>query len=165
MIKSILFFTLLFSVINFSAESQISNSIQEKNSASTTGNVREYVEHYSNGKISVKGSLADGVKFGFWYFYDENGKLREERTYINGDSLFSIKTFSENGTLISSGYVKDFLQDGEWSFYDENSLLLVTITFKKGIRDGKLVAFSKKGHPIVVGTFVNNELLNIISIK
>ncbi|MGL5123794.1 MAG: toxin-antitoxin system YwqK family antitoxin [Fusobacteriaceae bacterium] len=163
--KNILFFILLFSTIHFSTESQSSVFSQKKNNFSLKENIKEYIEYYNNGQIKVKGSLTDDIKFGFWYFYDENGKLREERTYINGDDLFSIKSFSEKGTLISSGYIKNFLQDGEWSFYDGESLLLVTLVFKKGIKDGKLVAFSKKGYPIIVGTFLNNELLNIISIK
>ncbi len=165
MIKNILFFILFFSTIYSSPRNQSSIFFREKINSLEIENLKEHVEYHDNGNISVKGSLIDGIKFGFWYFYDKNGKLREERTYINGDHFFSVNSFSEKEFIISNGYLKDSLQNGEWNFYDEKGILLITITFKKGIRDGKFVAYSPKGHPIVVGTFKNNELLDIISIR
>lgn len=127
--------------------------------------IKEFTSYYENGQLEAKGKYIDGVKIGFWYIFDEKGILREEITYINGEALFGIRTFSESGTVSSSGTIREGFQDGKWSFYDDKGKLLVNMEFKNGIREGVFIAYSEKGAPIVVGIFENNNLKDIKSLR
>ena len=54
----------------------------------------DYEEYFQNGKLKVKGNYGGSngqypnYKQGVWQFYNESGKLREERKYVNGNEYY-----------------------------------------------------------------------------
>tara|TARA_B100000963_G_C22367208_1_gene554244 strand:- start:158 stop:622 length:465 start_codon:yes stop_codon:yes gene_type:complete len=43
-----------------------------------------YVRYHLNGTIHISGKLKKGFRIGKWKFYDNEGKLFEEKKYFNG---------------------------------------------------------------------------------
>ncbi len=57
-----------------------------------------YTKYYQNGNIMITGQFKKGLYSGEWMFYDEQGKLLEERRHgVDGSEIIGQrKTYSEN---------------------------------------------------------------------
>lgn len=53
-------------------------------------------EHFSNGKLKFSGHQLDESKYGFWFFYLENGKLEHKEKWKNGNLIWAIY-YNERG--------------------------------------------------------------------
>ncbi|MFN6084891.1 MAG: hypothetical protein ACK476_08185, partial [Fluviicola sp.] len=56
----------------------------------------EILDYYPSGKLRLKGKVIDGVKFGKWLFYDENGKVIGEYNHDIKGNLISMYSQSES---------------------------------------------------------------------
>ncbi|MDD4819859.1 MAG: hypothetical protein PHD21_03375 [Flavobacteriales bacterium] len=115
------------------------------------------VFYYSDGTVSSRGKMINGVPDGFW------------------------KTYYPNGTLKSEGDRKNTLLDGKWTFYDKygkkekevmyqnglkdgdeltykDGVLEKKIPFKKNIKEGKAFLFLPNGKIIQQDTYMNDRL-------
>jgi len=50
----------------------------------------DYIRYHLNGKINISGKLKKGYRIGVWKFFNIEGKLLEEKNYINGKVKDSI---------------------------------------------------------------------------
>ena len=78
-----------------------------------------YIGHYSNGRVSGKGSLKNSKPDGLWKYYDDKGFL----SY--------------------GGYYKDGIKDSTWLFYWDlkRQFTKSVYTFKNGNFDGKQLEY------------------------
>lgn len=69
---------------------------------------------------------------GKWTYFDENGKVVEERNYYRGKLQGEVKTWYSNGKLKEIGYFKKGLQDSISKSWYENGKLKSEGNFSKG---------------------------------
>ncbi len=127
--------------------------------------VKKYVSYHYNGKIFLEGSHVDGKKIGFWHKYDQDGILREEYSYVNGEKIVGVTLYSSNGIISGNGILINGLQEGWWNYYDKEGKELIKMEFKNGIREGQVIAYSKYKAPIAIGTFKNQKLITVEILK
>jgi len=117
-----------------------------------------------------------GQKDGVWKIFDKEGKLIEEKTYVNGKLNGYVKTYDKNGFLINTLRYKndEIVQD---STFDENSVEIKeeydsdgSLVFQGGYLFDTPVGthrtFNKKGEVIqsktydLKGTLIANGIIN-----
>ena len=127
--------------------------------------IKKYKSYHHNGKIFVEGSHVDGKRIGLWHKYDQEGILSEEYTYVNGESIVGVTLYRSNGIISGNGILRNGVQEGWWNYYDKEGKELIKIEFKNGIREGKVIAYSKYKAPIAIGTFKNQKLISVEILK
>jgi len=111
------------------------NFIKLFNSISdTTKREGAFKEFYDNGNLKFEGTFANGELEGLCKQYYENGNLHFEGTYVNGKSEGLYKQYFENGNLDFEGYyVNDELNGSYKDFYENGDLQKIA-----NFVDGKL---------------------------
>lgn len=127
--------------------------------------LKKYRSYHPNGKVFIEGSHVGDKKIGYWYKYDENGVVREEYSFVSGKPIVGVTVYSEEGIVSGSGFLSRGFQEGWWSYYDSSGEKLVKIEYKKGIKDGKFIAYSEFNAPIVVGIFEKDKIINVEILK
>lgn len=126
---------------------------------------KTHIEHFPNGNISLTGTIKNDKKIGTWIFFNENGSIKREITYLDDVSLFKVTNFFNEGPIHSSGLIKNNLQEGEWLYYDNFGKLIFRITFVNGRKNGPFVGYNNNSIPIVLGEFKDDLIINMMSIK
>ena len=112
--------------------------------AAYVGDLRDgkWQAFYQDGKLKYEGNYIQGNPDGLHKFYYNNGKIKEEQYYIIGIS-----------------------REKNWKKYDENGELILTITYKdnKETRiNGEKMNFEKKNIKLITMNFtVMSEDINI----
>ena len=131
---------------------------RQLNSINDTSNFI-YTEYYENGQLMRSGPMKDSIIYGQWKFYYDNGKLKEQGTFIIDDSLNSgIWTYryimpvkDEEGNIInepdslwSRAYRIErekknlhVCKEGDWESYHENGIIKSKGNYEKGRLSGK----------------------------
>ena len=93
---------------------------------------------YSSGKPNYSGEYKNGKKNGKWlYWFERNGKLREEATYVMGFKHGHWIQYTENGFTDSEGKYRRGKQTGTWKYYYETGGTQREQHFKNGHLTGK----------------------------
>lgn len=91
-----------------------------------------WVNLYSNGKVSSKGTYRNNKKEGIWSYYFENGKLKQEGSFKN--DLFS----------------------GIWTWYFINGQTRKTEEFFMGKKEGLSVEYNEVGNILSEGMYIDD---------
>jgi len=82
----------------------------------------------SEGAYVKQGSSShqNEVRDGIWKFYDEEGNLTQEKTYKEGELIYS-KAFYKNGKLQNEGAYLNGQKNGKWIANDVNGNLKIEV--------------------------------------
>ena len=89
----------------------------------------EFVAHFPNGKIQVKGENFNGKRTGTWISYFQTGSKQSENVYIDGIKNGKTVSYYPNGQIRYIGYYKNDKKDGAWEFYLEDGTADKTVKF------------------------------------
>lgn len=116
--------------------------------------VGPFRQYYENGQIQQKGYYKNGTKSGHWEWFNQEGQLTGDVSYINGvatgncfrvtdgdtvirrlDSLgagYSYKKLTDGRTLFQGKYLSGGIEDSIWNYYDDEGRLWYTEQFMSG---------------------------------
>ncbi len=79
---------------------------------------------HQNGRIRYQGQFKDGEPYGlFQYFYD-NGKLQATNNHL-GDGTVANHVYHKNGKIKAKGLYREMRKDSLWQYFDEQELLVL----------------------------------------
>lgn len=106
-----------------------------------------YREYYSDGKLKKEKTIIDGLNNGTFKIYYPNGTLQSEAYYISGKMNGGYKYYSDAGKLLLERNYINGVANGYFRDYDENGALKAQTRYVNGeIRSelaGKLEETSK----------------------
>jgi antitoxin component YwqK of YwqJK toxin-antitoxin module len=101
-------------------------------------------EYHSKDMVAERGHYKDGLRDGTWSYYDENGQLHMESTYMNGVKI-GVSRWSKNGQLVYEATYKEVEPDGSQECFSrswyENGQLESEGTFN--VKDGNPIGVWK----------------------
>ena len=97
----------------------------------------KYKEYYENGNLKIEGQYQNGNMKGIWKEYHKNEKLKKEVNYKEGKLEGPAKEYSRKGdrVLIEENYKAGKL-DGATKEYDTNGSLILECNYKNDKLDG-----------------------------
>ena len=102
---------------------------------------------FSDGKI-IDGNYKE--------FYID-GKLKKEKTIINGQNNGSFKIFYPNGTIQSEAYFINGKMNGGYKVYSDSGKLIIEKNFMNGIANGYFREFDESGALKSQTRYINGE--------
>lgn len=125
---------------------------------------REYAENgevkaaftYRKGKIIAEGIIDDeGVKDGPWKEFYDDGQLRSEGNYRNGNRIGKWRFYHPNNNLEQEGnYNNQGNPDGTWKWYYDDNSLLREESFLNGESEGIFTEYDENGKVIIQGEYI-----------
>lgn len=111
---------------------------------------------YKNGKLLGVGLAdMDGIKTGHWKEFYEDGSLRAEGDYVQGQRFGEWIFYYRDGKIEQKGsYTKGELYDGQWIWYYKNGNVWRDEVYYYGIENGPFVEFSDSNTIVSEGEFV-----------
>jgi antitoxin component YwqK of YwqJK toxin-antitoxin module len=91
----------------------------------------EYIKHYKNGVIEMRGMMKDGKRDGLWKSWYQDGLPWSETTFKDGIKEGPTVTYYENGGKRYEGFYSNDEEYGKWIFYDEKGNVTQTQTFER----------------------------------
>lgn len=96
--------------------------------------ILKQIRYYPNGKIEYEDNYIetkDGgkVKNGAQKYYYENGQLKSEIHFVNGEFEGFFKEYYENGQLKQEGHYRSSKKSGIWKSYRENGQLALEMPY------------------------------------
>lgn len=144
----VLFILLFVFILNISLFSQTSLRGREFNKYNQYGNKEEYWKKvYQNGKLRYNGQFNNGVPYGIFKYYYDNGAVKSEINYLEQDTTMfaSVKIFNNLNKLIADGFYRRMQKDSLWNYYkvvDNKSILVLKENYKSGKLNGLSTVFS-----------------------
>ena len=104
-------------------------------------------KEYSGDVVVKEGQYSNGLMTGEWIFRHDNGNLKGQGNYVNGD-----------GENVGSSEIPKNGRNGEWIFYHENGNKKTEGKFLKGEPEGEFTWYYPIGKKKQVVTFKNGEM-------
>ena len=86
--------------------------------------------YFEDGTTASTGSFAGGKKDGYWASFNNNGSVRSEVTYKDGNGEY--REFHPDGKLKVKGMVVDGMNEGKWEYFFNDGKLEGQCQFEKG---------------------------------
>jgi len=102
-------------------------------------------EKYENGKMKFESTYVNGEAAGIQRGYFENGKLKIETTYVKGVESGIQRSYYENGLIKTELTIKNGMENGNEKRWYENGKLSSEQNYKNGILDGLCRYYRKNG--------------------
>lgn len=111
---------------------------------------------YKNGTLIGEGIVDDeGMRDGPWKEFYEDGQLRSEGVYRNGNRIGKWRFYHPDGALEQEGnYNNQGNTNGLWKWYYANGLLLREENFLNGNSEGIFTEYDENGNVIIQGEYV-----------
>ncbi len=103
-------------------------------------------KEYSGDIVVKEGTYSNGLMTGEWIFRHDNGNLKGQGNYVNGDG--------EN--VGSSGIPKNG-RDGEWILYKDNGNKSQIGSYVNGKEEGEFIIYHDNGNKNHVGSYRNGK--------
>jgi antitoxin component YwqK of YwqJK toxin-antitoxin module len=91
----------------------------------------EYIKHYKNGVIEMRGMMKDGKRDGLWKSWYQDGLPWSETTFKEGKKEGPTVTFYDTGKKRYEGFYTADAESGNWTFYDEKGNVTEKKNFSK----------------------------------
>ncbi len=122
-----------------------------------------FVFYHPNGREKKRGIFRNDRHYGIWKFWDDKGKLQEERKYVSDEEhgvyqeYHVLKAFDKEGAVL--------VEDGEGNYeqYHPNGQIAVKGKVRKGTKIGIWRGFYPDGKPYYVENFQGGKLIKGIS--
>jgi len=103
------------------------------------------------GGTQPASSDEDGMQRSYW----DNGRLKSESRYVDGQLDGPFKTWYENGQMFQDGQYAKGMMDGSWLIFYPNGQLAARAQYEKGT--GKQTCYSEEGCIIMEVNYVDNQ--------
>lgn len=134
-----------FIVLTFFVFSLYSQSDTTWNQQSVTGKKEgQWKAYHPNGKLRYKGQFKDGIPYGDFYLYLNNGDLKTILSYRNEQEAFG-KHFYGNGDILAQGKYVERKKDSLWVTYGGNNIKLEEGTYNLGEKNGHWITYFPDG--------------------
>ena len=88
----------------------------------------KWEKRYQNGRVRYQGQFKDGEPTGlFQYFYD-NGKLQATNKHV-GDGAVANHVYHKNGKIKAKGVYREMKKDSLWQYFNDRELLVLEETY------------------------------------
>jgi len=88
---------------------------------------------YQVGDHEERGTYQIGLREGIWKYYYNNGKLKYEGNYSQGNPDRRHKYYYPSGALKEEQYYQLGIREKNWKKYDEEGNLVMTITYRNNV--------------------------------
>jgi antitoxin component YwqK of YwqJK toxin-antitoxin module len=102
-------------------------------------------EYYEDGTLKGEISYKDGEKNGMTKWYHQNGQLSSEVNLTDGIPNGILKQFHENGQLGLEGKLIDNKKEGLWRWYYKNGKLKEETNYSQGVKNGSSIKYDVDG--------------------
>ena len=89
--------------------------------------IKEFVEHYDNGIVKIRGSEKDDKRIGKWESFYPNGYKWSETNYRDGYRQGEIIVYYDNGIMRYEGHYSQDERSGIWNFFDSTGVRIVKL--------------------------------------
>lgn len=138
-------FILLFCLLSFSCTAQKIVLIDGKYYESKKLYSGVYTEYLGQDTIAQQITIKDGCPDGKTTLYYINGKVKEERYFINGKKDGLWITYLENGNKQAEARFSNDLKNGTWTIWDENGTKRYHMEYKAGEKTGTWLMWDESG--------------------
>lgn len=108
-----------------------------------------YKEHDQNGKtVLLEGKINNGLREGRWKSRYENGVLKADETYKNGQLTGKATYYYSDGQIEYTAHFKAGKWHGKAQFFNENGTLDSEALFKNDLKTGIQYFYDEKGQLI-----------------
>lgn len=80
----------------------------------------DYVEHYQDGSVKMRGTILNGKRYGTWVSYHANGNKASENHYTYGNLNGKTVSYYKNGQIRYIGYYAGNEKSGIWKFFKKD---------------------------------------------
>ncbi len=88
---------------------------------------------YQVGDHKERGAFVIGLREGIWKYYFNNGKIKYEGFYSQGNPDKRHKYYYSSGVLKEDQYYELGIREKNWKKYDDQGNLVMTITYRNNI--------------------------------
>jgi len=157
--KSLLPIILLFIVGCYKAPIKIETTLIEKDGLKYHAETKELYtgkvyENYLGGKKKFEGNYKSGLMYGNWRYYYENGQIKHQGYYVNGDGSY----FDNYPDSLKLKFPPSDGRSGKWTEWYENGQKKSEETWKNGKAEGLITGWHKNGQKKIEGTFKDGKL-------
>lgn len=186
MIKQLIFFSLLFSILSYNAASQEFNMFDKD--GLRHGKWQKFYE--GTKQLRYSGQFNHGKEIGTFKFYDRSGGHPiAVKVYTPETALLDVSFYTKSGKLISRGFMKGRGKEGEWIYYHkdgqsimskesyidnllegermvyfENGKLAQRTTYKNGLKNGNDIHYNEKGIITKEYLYQDNKLEGLVKL-
>lgn len=107
----------------------------------------------AGGKLTGEGKYIEEKRDSVWKFYNEEGKIISEETYVNGLKSGNCKVFYHSGGLAEEKMWKNGVADGVWKKYFANGQLKYNGMLVKGKVEGRVTFYYDSGQKEAEGLY------------
>ena len=111
---------------------------------------------YDDGNIRYVGHFWDDKPDGVFMNYYDGDSLESIRVFSNNGQVAYAHEFYTTGALAAEGKYVNQKKDSIWKYYDDIQHLKRKDYYKDGIENGKQVIFYPSGNPLQIKNFVND---------
>lgn len=112
---------------------------------------------HDDGKVKAEMSFKNGQLDGVSKFYNKNGNIQSEETYIHGERI-EVKEYYENNQISTEMLFKDGKIEGLVKYYYESGALRCTMHYKNGELEGTSKCYYENGNLESEEFYKNGEL-------
>lgn len=116
-----------------------------------------YFEKNEKGIVLEKGTYKNGKQSGKRYLFFEDGKIKTEENYSEGNFEGPFKEYFKNGNLYQEGIYKNNSMTGVWKTYYETGELKEEVSFVDNNENGPFKEYHKNGKTKYEGTYKDGD--------
>lgn len=142
--KKLIFISILLLTITnvYSQALEYSEGYYYKNGMLYSGT---YTEYWGNKNPKLVQNISNGLEDGITELYFENGKLLEQRSYLEGQKHGLWNTYNEEGLKIAEANYRHNKKDGIWRIWDEKGTLRYEMYYSNGDKTGTWRTWDENG--------------------
>jgi antitoxin component YwqK of YwqJK toxin-antitoxin module len=108
-----------------------------------------YTEFWPNNKTKMIQHIQNGLADGITELFFEDGKINEQRSYLEGQKHGDWYIYNEQGVKISEANYRHNKKNGIWHVWNDNGILLYEMYYSNGEKIGKWMIWDEKGNIIM----------------
>lgn len=120
-------------------------------------------DYFDNGVLRLEGGIRNGKRNGLWRYYNPNGILTGESTYLDGDLSGPQKTYYLNGGIHTEYYCDSNKTNGLYKEYYENGQLKAQSWYMNDLQQGRYFNYYKNGKIQNTGYLENGKNVGTIN--
>ena len=104
-----------------------------------------YLTYYDNGNLKMESNYVEGQKHGDCKIYFSDGTLNEFRHYRNNEMDGTWITFNNLGVKVAEAAYVNGKKDGKWFIWDDEGNLKYELCYKDGEKTGTWKSYNEMG--------------------
>ena len=120
-----------------------------------------YIRYFDNGQKEMEGHITDGIRDGFWSYWDRKGQKSGEGRWIDNIKDGKWKFWYSNGNLKSEVTYVNNKSEGLLTHYHENGQKMFEVNMKEGSREGYMAWWHENGSIKSEENFKNDDEIQV----